>query len=115
MHRSIKWMLPLLFIAGGLSRAEDVKVTPKSIYETATPSLVAVEYNWVDELKKLDLIGAGIVVDDDMVMFSIGLVSPQIPDEQMKDFKIIVPREDGDPDEIEAVFQGAMNAPTWRS
>ena len=57
-------------------------------------------------MKKLDLIGAGVVVDEDTVMFSIALVSSQIPDEQMKDFKIIVPNPDGDPDELDAVFQG---------
>jgi S1-C subfamily serine protease len=108
MTRLTRWTLPALLLAAGAVPAfgEDAKTTPKELYEQATPSLVAVEYSWVDELQKRDLIGSGIVVGDDLVMFSIGLVSPQIPDEQMKEFKIIVPNKEGDPDEIEAVFQG---------
>jgi len=107
MTRLTRWILPLVllstthvFAAGG------THPSVKALYEQATPSLVAVEYSWVDELNKRDLIGAGVVVGDDLVMFSIGLVSPQIPDAQMKNFKILVPRADGDPDEIDAVFQG---------
>jgi serine protease Do len=43
---------------------------------------------------------------DGLVMMSIATVDLRIPDEQMKDFKIIVPRFDKDNDELDAVFQG---------
>ena len=39
-----------------------------------------------------------------------GMLGGQIPDEQMKDFKIIVPSDTGDPQELEAVFQGRDEA-----
>ena len=39
-------------------------------------------------------------------MVSLSLVPLQIPDVQMKEFKILIPREDGEPQELEAVFQG---------
>jgi serine protease Do len=107
MTRLIRWTLPVLIITCGVATAQAAKPTPKELYEQATPSLVAVQYSWVNELAKRDLIGAGVVVGDDLVMFSIDLVTPtQIPDEQIKDFKIMVPRAEGDADEIDAVFQG---------
>lgn len=117
MKRASFWGLTLVMILAVATRgqekdAKDSKphVAPQSmarkLYEQVTPSLVAVQYSWVDELAKRELIGAGVVVGDDLVMLTIGLVSPQIPDAQMKDFKILVPRLEGDADEIEAVFQG---------
>jgi len=39
-------------------------------------------------------------------MIPIQAVSEQIPDEQLKDFKIIIPRMDADNEEIDAEFQG---------
>jgi len=75
-------------------------------YQAITPSLVAIQYVWESELGRHEIIGAGIVVGDDgLVMTSLGLLG-QIPDEQMKDFKIIVPSDSGDPQELDAVFQG---------
>ena len=79
---------------------------PAKLYEEVTPSLVAVEYSWANELRREDVIGAGIVVSDDLVMISMNMVPSTLPDDQLKDFKIIVPRQDGDPDEIDAIFQG---------
>lgn len=76
-------------------------------YDAVTPSLVAVDYVWQNELGRRELIRAGTIVGDDgLVMFPISLVDLQIPDEQMKEFKIIVPRYPNDPEEIDAVFQG---------
>ena len=76
-------------------------------YKEAIPSLVAVQYVWQSELGRREIIGGGIVVrDDGLVMTSVALMGSQIPDEQMKDFKIIVPSDTGDPQELEAVFQG---------
>jgi serine protease Do len=68
---------------------------------------VAVQFVWETELGRRELVGAGIVVEEGgLVMMSIAAADLRIPDEQMKDFKIIVPRFDKDPDEVEAVFQG---------
>ena len=76
-------------------------------YKAITPSLVAVQYVWESELGRREIIGAGIVVGDDgLVMTSIALVGQQIPDAQMKEFKVIVPSDSGDPEELDAVFQG---------
>jgi len=53
------------------------------------------------------LVGAGVVVGaDGLVMASIGVVDLRLPDEQLTDFKIIVPRFDRENEEIDAVFQG---------
>jgi len=106
MNRLTACVFSAVLLACLLSRAEAKNPTSKEIYEQATPSLVAVQYQWVSELGKREFISAGVVVGDDLVMVSINFVSPQIPDEQMKDFKIIVPSQEGDPDEIDAVFQG---------
>jgi serine protease Do len=79
----------------------------RKIFNSATPSLVAVQFVWETELGRRELVGAGVVVDPSgLVMMSIATTDMRIPDAQMKDFKIIVPRFDKDPDEIEAVFQG---------
>jgi serine protease Do len=76
-------------------------------YKAITPSLVAVQYVWESELGRHEIIGAGVVVSDDgLVMTSMALLGGQIPDEQMKDFKVIVPSDTGDPQELDAVFQG---------
>lgn len=109
MNRSKTWMMILaaLLLMAGPMRAEEAKITPRALYEQVTPSLVAVQYAWVNELSRQELIGAGIVVGDDLVMMSMTLANPRIPDEQMKDFKIIVPSPTGgDPEELDAVFQG---------
>jgi serine protease Do len=76
-------------------------------YESITPSLVAIQYVWESELGRHEIIGAGVVVGDDgLVMTPLALLGDQIPDEQMKEFKIIVPRDNADPLELDAVFQG---------
>src|SRR5947209_15589916 len=94
-----------------LSAAAAAAVTPKvaqDLYDHVSPSLVAVQYVWQTELGRRELTGAGIIVSDDgLVMASLfPMFSPNIPDEQMKEFKILVPRENDEPQELEAVFQG---------
>jgi serine protease Do len=85
-------------------------VTPEAaqkLYEKVTPSLVPVQYVWQNELSRVDLTGAGIIVrEDGLVMVSMSMFPMQVPDAQMKEFKILIPREDGEPKELEAVFQG---------
>jgi serine protease Do len=97
--------LVLLFLCSTVSAAVPPE-TARKLYQQVTPSLVAVQYAWVTELGRHELIGAGVVVGEDLVMVPLELVSPQIPDEQMKEFKIIVPQAEEDPQEIDAVFQG---------
>ncbi len=71
------------------------------------PSLVAVQYTWESEMGRQELIGAGVVVSaDGLVMTSIGLFDLRIPDDQMKDFKIVIPRHDTENEELDAVFVG---------
>ncbi len=101
-------ILALFFTTSPAARGGVDPELARKLYERVTPSLVAVQYVWETELGRRELAGAGIVVNGSgLVMFSIALVDMRIiPDEQMKDFKIIVPRFDKDSEEIEAVFQG---------
>jgi serine protease Do len=79
----------------------------RAMYERVSPSIVAVQYVWETELGRRELTGAGVVVGaDGLVVMSIGVADPRIPDDQMKDFRIIVPQKDADPVEIDAVFAG---------
>ena len=79
----------------------------KALYEKASPSLVAVQYTWENELARQELTGAGVVVSEDgLIMSPIYVFDTSIPDEQMKEFKILVAHEDRDVEEIEAEFCG---------
>jgi len=79
----------------------------QKLYDATTPSLVAVKYTWDSERGRQDLIGAGVVVGaDGLIMTPISLVDMRIPDAQMKDFKIIIPRRDVDNEEIDAILVG---------
>ncbi|HEX8915041.1 MAG TPA: PDZ domain-containing protein [Humisphaera sp.] len=83
------------------------RLAPDALYERVAPSLVAVKYTWDFELRRQELIGAGVVVSDDgLVACPLTTFSPIIPDVQMKDFKIILAREGGEPDEVDAEFVG---------
>ena len=96
-----------LFIANPIARGGVEPELARKLYERVSPSLVAVQFVWETELGRRELVGAGVVVGaDGLVMMSIATVDMRIPDEQMKDFKIIVPRFDKDNEEIDAVFQG---------
>jgi serine protease Do len=68
---------------------------------------VAVQYVFQNELGRMELTGAGVIVGEDgLVMCSLALFPAQFPDDQMKEFKILMPREDGEPAELTAIFQG---------
>jgi serine protease Do len=96
-----------LFTANPIARGGVEPELARKLYERVSPSLVAVQFVWETELGRRELVGAGVVVGaDGLVMMSIATVDLRIPDEQMKDFKIIVPRFDKDNDELDAVFQG---------
>ncbi len=92
------------------SRADDTPAAPtatQAFYDRITPSLVAVKFTFVGETEQKDFIVPGIVVDDQgLVMIPMSAVSEQIPDEQLQKFKIIIPRQEVDNEEIDAEFQG---------
>jgi S1-C subfamily serine protease len=77
------------------------------LYDAVTPSLVAVQYTFTGETQQGDVIVAGMVVDDrGLVMFPLAAVNDELPDEQLRHFKVIVPRQDTDNDELDATFEG---------
>src|SRR3954452_18737586 len=79
----------------------------QKLYEQASPSLVAVRYTWENELGRRELTGSGVVVSNDgLVVSPIYVFDNSIPDDQMKEFTIIVAHEDRDAEEIEAGFYG---------
>jgi serine protease Do len=78
----------------------------QALYERVTPSLVAVQYTWDSEQGRSELTAQGVVVGEEgVVMTSIALFPNQLADEQLKNFKIIVPSPD-EQKELEAVFLG---------
>lgn len=108
-------MLPMLALLAAVAafpapRPAQAEIAPekaREIYQRVSPSIVAVQYVWETELGRRELTGAGVVVSDEgLVVMSIGVADPRIPDDQMKDFRIIVPQDDADPLEIDAVFTG---------
>lgn len=75
------------------------------LHAQISPSLVGVQYTWESELGRRELVGAGIVVSDDgLIMCSMAMTPIQMPDEQMKEFKIVIPGDEQK--EIDAVFIG---------
>src|SRR3954467_7045622 len=77
----------------------------QKLHKEVSPSLVAVQYTYDGELGRRELVGAGLGVGEDgLVMTSIALMPQQLPDAQMKDFKIIIPGDDLR--EIDATFVG---------
>src|SRR5258708_27545017 len=107
MPRMMKTFLGLILACASVSSAAVSPDAAQQIYQRVTPSLVAVQYVFQNELGRMELTGAGVIVGDDgMVMASLAMFPLQFPDDQMKEFKILVPRQDGDPQELDAVFQG---------
>ena len=111
MHRRIAvLMIAVSFCAVTAARvaADDAALSPKfvqELYEKVKPSLVGVQYTYNGELGKQEFVGEGVVVGEDgLVMISMSLTPEQIPDEQLTDFKILIPGDEGK--EFEAVFQG---------
>lgn len=106
MSRKICSVLALLLFTSAASATVTPEVA-QELYGRVSPSLVAIQYVFQNPLGRMELTGAGVIVSEDgLVMASITLFPTQFPDDEMKDFKILVPREDGEPTEYEAVFQG---------
>jgi serine protease Do len=96
----------VLAAALAAARADELQ-NAQQLFERVQPSLVAVQYTQDTELGRHEWVCAGVVVGaDGLVMIPLRAVGEHIPDEQMKEFKIIVPKADGDPQELDAVFQG---------
>src|SRR3954471_1578515 len=87
----------LLLLLSSLTSAGVGPEVAQKIYDQVSPSLVAVQYTWENELRRQEIIGTGVVIGDDgLIVASIGVFYQGIPDDQMKDFKVIVPRLDAD-------------------
>lgn len=68
-------------------------------------SLVVVQFTYTGEVGKRDFLAQGIVVrDDGLIIVPADFTPRTVPDEQMGDFKIIIPGDDET--EIEATFLG---------
>ena len=103
----MKWFPRSMAVVLALSAVAQADVTPRKLYEDVTPSLVAVQFQFAGETINRELVGPGIVVGDDgLVMTPLALFNVQLPDEQLKDFKILIPSQDKDVEEVEAVFVG---------
>src|SRR5688500_4925082 len=71
--------------------------TARKLYDKVSPSLVAVQYTLDSEFGRRELIGQGVVIKEEgIIMTSLALFPTQFPDEQMKDFKVILPGTGGD-------------------
>ncbi len=105
IHKVQLTVVACLFAAvQGFAQVEQAVV--QRIGEQVQPSLVAIQYTWESEFGRREFIGAGIVVSaDGLIMAPMTLFDYRIPDDQMKQFKLLVPTAD-DVDEVDAVFQG---------
>jgi serine protease Do len=100
-------VLLVMILAASVARAEVSAEAARELYEKVTPSFVAVQYVWESELGRRELVGAGVVVNKEgLVMTPLSLFHPQIPDKQMKEFKVIVPSQSKDAEELDATFVG---------
>ena len=97
----------LMLLVAGVARADVPAETAQKLLDTVTPSLVAVQLTWEYEFGKFEYVGPGVVVSEDgLVIMPLAVVRPMIPDSQLKDFKIIVPKGDADDEELDATFCG---------
>ncbi len=97
---AVVFILLISRLAHALPTAEAQK-----LYEQITPSLVAVQYTIDGEFGRRELVGQAVIIGEEgTVIASLALFPTQIPDEQMKDFKLIIPGDEEK--EIDAVFLG---------
>lgn len=97
----------LMLTFSGFAFGEVGPEEAQKLYDRVSPSLVGVQYIWDSERGRQEVIGSGVLVSEDgLVMASLGVFDVRIPDQQMKEFKIIVPRQDDDNEELEASFLG---------
>lgn len=108
MIRSLLALAMMLAFAAPLCHAAEVtSETAQKLYDDVSPSLVAVKYTWETELERHELIGAGVVIRaEGVVVAPLALFGLMVPDDQMKEFKILVPHQDKEHDELDAVLLG---------
>lgn len=106
MHRIVSTFIMLLICGAAIPCFAGVEPkTAAEIYARVSPSIVVVQYTWDGELGRQELTTPGIVVSEDgMVIISAAITPTLWPEEQMKDFKIILPGDDET--ELDADFQG---------
>jgi len=91
--------------SAALARVESDEA--QKLYDRVTPSLVIVKFTWERELGRQELTGAGVVVSEDgLIASSMSVFDFRIPNAQMKEFKILVPSQEKEAEEIDAVFVG---------
>lgn len=77
----------------------------RALYDKAAASLVVVQYDVEGEFGRRELLGQGLVVKaEGVVMTSMALFPVAIPDAHFKNFKIVIPGDEGK--EFEAEFLG---------
>src|SRR5271170_6019052 len=87
--------------------ADESAPTPQQVYDQAKQSIVVVKYTLSTELGRHELIVPGIIVSaDGLVMIPVSAVSEAWPDSQLKEFKIVLPKENADEQELDAIFEG---------
>lgn len=104
-------VLALIFAAFVLPVSARADVGPEAaqaLCERVTPSLVGVKFTWESELGRRELSGAGTVVrDDGLIVCQLAVFDMRLPDDQLKEFKIVVPDPaGGDPTELDARLHG---------
>lgn len=124
MQRVMATFVLILSLLAGVAQAQIDPKAARDLYTRVTPSLVVVQYTFDYELGRQELTAAGIVISaDGMVIIPEAITPTGFPDEQMVEFKIIIP---GDEEvEIDADFVGrddrsmlsfvkAKTARTWQ-
>jgi serine protease Do len=108
MRLQLFFLMGLLVSLVGAARAGIAPDVAQKLCDRITPSLVTVKYTWESELARRELVGAGIVVrDDGLVICQLALMHMGLPDEQLKEFKIVIPDPaGGDPTELDARLHG---------
>lgn len=105
MQTNLVRIAALLFALAALPAPAADPQTARNLYDKVAPSLVAVQYTFDGERGRSELIGQGVVIKEEgVIMTSLALFPTQFPDEQMKDFKVILPGDEEK--ELDAVFLG---------
>src|SRR5688500_4899786 len=88
-----------LVVLGCVSAALAAGLSPeqqRALYDKVVPSLVVVQYDIDGEFGRRELMGQGVVVKEEgVVLTSIALFPVAIPDAHFKNFKIVIPGDEG--------------------
>ena len=91
---------------GGSSRTADASAKRRNVWRIPWRSRCCC-YTFIGVTVQQDVIVPGVVVNDQgLVVISLDTVNTGLPDERLKNFKIITPRQDTDNEEVDAEFQG---------